>query len=192
MKKLIIILSLFYFNNIGIDKVITYCDDLYSACYKFLSHPAIEGIRHKAYPDGHGKLTIGIGCTENVTPEMVITDAQIEARFRAALLEAINKVNKTIDVNFPINKQVVLVSQAFNLQSYQHLILHLNESEEIYKKKILEYCRDAGGIIERGLLKRRIYERLLWEGKDWTSLTAKLDQMSVPQIQNEMKILFAA
>ena len=133
-----------------------------------------EGVRLTAYKDSGGILTIGYGHTKNVKEDDIITEDDAEKLLKIDLLNAEARVEKKVNWNqmphFDQNKWDALISQAFNLRSFEMLADHLKESETIYLSKTLLYCKDVKGHTLWGLKKRRIAEVLLYLGESWENI----------------------
>ena len=133
-----------------------------------------EGVRPTAYKDSGGILTIGYGHTKNVKEGDIITEDDAEKLLKIDLLNAEARVEKKVNWNqmphFDQNKWDALISQAFNLRSFEMLADHLKESETIYLSKTLLYCKDVKGHTLWGLKKRRIAEVLLYLGESWENI----------------------
>lgn len=137
-----------------------------------------EGRRKEAYSDTGGVWTIGIGSTKNVKLGMKITDAEIDERWEEDLHDAIIRVDSIVNVVLTEHEKCALISQAFNLKSFGKLAGYVNEDKELYKKKMLLYCKDIKGNWLKGLKIRRIAERLLFENREWLDFAKWAQQKS--------------
>ncbi|MGV8130498.1 MAG: lysozyme [Candidatus Pacearchaeota archaeon] len=126
-----------------------------------------EGRKHTAYSDSAGISTIGVGHTKGVKADMKATDTQIDKWLDEDLTDALNRVNKTVYKDMTQGELDALVSQAFNLRSFEKLGFYFNLDKEVWRKKTLLYCRDVKGNWLKGLKIRRISERLLSEDREW-------------------------
>ena len=126
-----------------------------------------EGCRYKAYQDSAGIWTIGIGSTKDVLEGMVIDDRQVEIRWNDDIQDAIDRTDHILKVKVNDDEMSTLISQAYNLRSFPRLVGYLNTDKNLYKEKMLLYCKDVEGHYLKGLQIRRISERLLFESRDW-------------------------
>lgn len=141
-----------------------------------------EGCHLKAYPDpktGAAPITIGWGTTRRPdgTSFMLgqfITQQQadeylmydVESRF----LPALRKIPHWEEMN--INQHGALLSFAYNLgaafygnDGFNTISRNLREKNWISIPKTLELYRNPGSNVEKGLLRRRIAEGVLWSKK---------------------------
>ena len=151
-----------------------------------------EGRKNTAYKDSGGVWTIGLGSTKNVTPGLVISEAEIYARFETDIMDAIDRANKNVSVTLNDAEKVAVISQAYNLRSFEKLADHLNQDRALYKKKLLLYYYDIAKHPVKGLLIRRIAERLQFEGRDWRTTATALQKMKLEDVQSEVNNLFTS
>ena len=148
-----------------------------------------EGFRSEAYQDSTGIWTIGYGHTKGVKKGMIITKEEGSEYLKQDLQDAEDRVKRMFPDPMPKNEWDVLVSLAYNLASFEALAKHLIKDRELFKKKMLLYYRTKGS--ERGLKRRRIAERLLFEGRDWKTIADELDGKSLGEMILREKELFA-
>lgn len=126
-----------------------------------------EGKHKEAYQDSAGIWTIGYGHTKNVKQGMIASDTQIDKWLGGDLAGSLNRVNKVVYKEMTQDELDALVSQAFNLRSFEKLAFHYNLDKEVWRKKTLLYCKDVKGNWLKGLKIRRISEVLLSQGNEW-------------------------
>lgn len=155
---------------------------------------SFEGCHLTAYICPAGKLTIGYGHTGSVTPGMTITKVQAEnflkedcARFEAHVSSFDKKYAWTQ------NEFDALVSFAFNIGSINQLTANGTRSKDIIAKKILEYNK-SGGRVLNGLTKRRQAEHGMFvnsdKGADKVMRTLKLgmEGQDVKELQEALTL----
>jgi lysozyme len=129
-----------------------------------------EGLELKAYKDSVGVLTIGYGSTgSHVKPGMTITAQEAEA----LLLKDVERFEEGVSaaVKVPLNQNQfdALVSFSFNLGlgSLQKstLLRKLNAGDYAGAQAEFKRWNKAGGIVLRGLVRRRASEALLFGSK---------------------------
>lgn len=151
---------------------------------------AFEGCRLTAYPDSGGIYTIGYGHTKGVKRGDKITLEQAD-KF---LDEDIDVARKRIPIAIPLTEYefAACISLAFNLTlpSFKKLMSHLAKDKELFKSKMLLYCKDVRGNYLAGLLKRRICERMLFENRDWRDALKRLEGRSTKEMLEVQKQLF--
>lgn len=137
---------------------------------KLVKH--FEGLQLKAYQDTAGIWTIGYGHTNNVYPNMIITESEATHYLYEDLLIAEQKVDRYLKRNIKIHEKDALISGAYNLttKSIKRLIEYVNVDPNIYLDKIVLYCKDIQGHTLVGLKKRRLAERDLFLGKTWEEI----------------------
>jgi lysozyme len=117
-----------------------------------------------AYDDGTGVWTVGYGHTHNVTPNMVITQAQADAFLAQDIAIAESVVNGAAEVDLTPNQFSALVSFEFNTGALEgSTLLKLVNSEDFRgaADQFLKWVW-AGGEILAGLEARRAAERALF------------------------------
>ena len=153
-----------------------------------------EGFRTTAYQDSADIWTIGYGHTKNVYKGMTITKPQAIEFLKEDLADSTKRLSV---VKIPLNDQekAVMLSLGYNLttKSYNTLAGHLNKDKKLFREKLLLYSKDVAGNYLKGLLIRRIAERLLFEGRDWKEFTAwaQKKESSIDDIKDRMEILFS-
>lgn len=167
-------------------------DNILNILFEFI--PFFEGKRYKSYKDGAGKLTIGIGHTLGVTEGMTATDDQIKQWFSQDLHDANLRVTTMVKVPLNDNQYACMVDIGYNLSyaSSVNLSKYVNTDVNEFKTKLLLYCNDFRGGKEKGLLIRRIAERLLFEGRDWKIVSEyQKPNFTVQMINDEIVKLFS-
>ena len=125
-----------------------------------------EGVRLKAYDDGVGIWTIGVGHTKGVKRGDEITMAQVDEFLRADLEDAESAVRLNVKVPLEQCQFDALVSFVFNVGAVAFksstLLKKLNAGG--YDGAADEFLRwnKAGGRVLAGLTKRRISERMMF------------------------------
>lgn len=155
---------------------------------EFLDH--FEGNRLEAYPDSGGIYTIGRGHTDGVKKGDKITQKQSDDFLTEDIKIARRRI--PMDIDLKENEYEALISMAFNLTtiSFNKLIEYLRKDKDLFKSKMLLYGKDIRGNYLPGLLKRRICERLLFEGKDWRAVAKQMEGKTIPEILTIQKQLF--
>ena len=128
-----------------------------------------ETWKHKAYDDGYGYVTIGVGNRKsNPKPNTTITSEMVWWLF----VEDLKDVEKVIDDNVKVplnqNEYDALVSFVFNVGTTAFkkstLLKKLNANDRSGAAKQFERWCMVKGKVSQGLLKRRKLERQLFEG----------------------------
>jgi lysozyme len=125
-----------------------------------------EGVRLKAYDDGVGVWTIGVGHTKGVRRGDEITMDQVDEFLRDDLAEAEKTVSTRVIAPLTQGQFDALVSFVFNVGSgafmASTLLKKLNARD--YDGAADEFLRwnKAGGRVLAGLTKRRISERMMF------------------------------
>lgn len=137
------------------------------ACYALVRKA--EGVRFKAYQDGGGVWTVGIGHTKGVTSATTCSSAQAEAWLEADMADAVAAVNR---LALPCTQDQfdALCSFTFNEGSGKFscsTLLHLHKGKS-FNAAAAEFGKWVlcAGEIEGGLVKRRAREALLYLGED--------------------------
>ena len=151
-------------------------DNVLNILKPFLSRT--EGCRYVAYRDTGGVLTIGIGSTSNVTEGMTIDDAGVLERLKNDLHNADLKVISDVTVLLNDNQYACVLDCAYNLttKSFIHLATLLNQSTNSFELDLIQHCRDMQGNYLKGLVKRRIADRLLFNNMDWLNFVNWAEQ----------------
>ena len=125
-----------------------------------------EGCAFRAYQDIGGTWTIGYGCIHNVTPEMVIGQAEADQRLLEDLESAQVAVILQIHVPLNANQHGALISFCYN-EGAGHL--HASTVERCINMHDYAKAADAfllwdkcRGVTVPGLLRRREAERALF------------------------------
>ena len=142
-----------------------------------------EGGELTVYPDTAGLPTVGVGHLvrpkDNLKIGDTITPEQAEAFFQSDLNNATKRVDKVISSYLLDYQKSCLISQAFNLRSFEQLAVQLEISgKDTYKRKMLLYCKDSKGTTFNGLFIRRIAERLLFENRYWLDIAKNLQTVN--------------
>ena len=149
-----------------------------------------EDCKLESYQDSAGVWTIGWGSTKNVKAGMKITQEEADKRLEEDLKDAEDRVRKALpNIYFSKNELEALISLAYNLRSFEMLVSYLPDRGK-FKKKMLLYCRDIKGNFLKGLKIRRIAERLLFEGREWSDIAKELQKKNVSVITEEERKLF--
>ena len=134
-----------------------------------------EGLLLEAYLDAVGIWTIGYGHTSQagaprVVPGMVITEPRAEDILRNDLRKFEYDVESLVDVHLTQHQFDALVSLTFNIGptnlAGSTLLKRLNEGDYQAARKEFAKWRKAGGVILRGLERRRAAEQDLWDRAD--------------------------
>ncbi|MGR2682942.1 lysozyme [Chromobacterium haemolyticum] len=126
-----------------------------------------EGLRLKAYQDAVGVWTIGYGHTgPDVTPGLVITQAQADALLARDLSRFETGVTRLVQVPLHQNQFDALVSFSYNLGlgSLQNSTLLRLLNQRDYAGAAAQFPRwnKAGGKVLPGLTRRRAAEQALF------------------------------
>lgn len=125
-----------------------------------------EGVRLKAYDDGVGVWTIGVGHTAGVKRGDVITMAQVDEFLRSDLKDAEDAVNNSVKVPLTQGQFDSLVSFVFNLGAGAFrgstLLKKLNAGDYVGAGDEFLKWNKAGGRVMAGLVKRRAAERTMF------------------------------
>lgn len=152
-----------------------------------------EGCHLTAYLCPAGKLTIGYGHTKGVRKGMTITKAQADAFLREDCATAEKNVSSfNSKYSWTQNEFDALVSFAFNIGSINQLTANGTRSKETIAKKILEYNKSNGKVLQ-GLVKRRKAEQALFlldEKKPSNTDVLKIGSKgeNVKQLQKDLSI----
>ena len=130
-----------------------------------------EGLRLRAYDDGVGVWTIGIGTIrypngKRVQKGDVITEAQAEEYLKHDLNNFEKTINDVVKVPLTQNQYDAIVSLTYNIGaaafSRSTLLKRLNNKD--YKGAADQFLvwNKAGGKVMRGLIRRREAERALF------------------------------
>lgn len=146
-------------------------------CEKLIKH--FEKLKLKAYICPAGVLTIGWGHTKTVTKGMKINEVIAQKLLNADLYHCMQILRMHLKVEVSQGVYDALISQTFNMtyRSTKKLIEYVNNDIEVYKKKILLYCKDINGVTLEGLRIRRWAELQLAEGKSWDEILPEVQKM---------------
>lgn len=146
-----------------------------------LSDAGFELIRsfegyHTALPDGSCKAyldtlakphvwTVGYGVTEGVQPNMVLTKDEAEAMFRRELEKHEAIVTRCVTVDIGQSNFDALVSFQYNTGALPKstLLKKLNAKDFDGAAREFDLWNKAGGVVYKGLVRRRAAERALFE-----------------------------
>lgn len=125
-----------------------------------------EGLRLKAYDDGTGTLTIGVGHTGiDVKPGMEISIQRAEELLKADIARAKALITQYIEVPLNDNQMAALISLVFNCGAapLKGTLGHLLNAKD-YDTAALQFARwtHAGGRVLNGLVRRRAAEKKLF------------------------------
>lgn len=136
-----------------------------------------EGLSLKAYKCPAGINTIGYGHTNKVKITDVISLDEANAFLLIDLRQSENLVNSNIKVKISQSEFDALVSLAFNLtlKSFKMLAGYVNVNKDIFRSKILLYCKDINGKVLQGLRTRRKAELMLFNGMDFPLIKQSLN-----------------
>lgn len=130
---------------------------------------SFEGLRLEAYPDpatGGEPFTVGYGHTGEVTPGMVITEAEAEELLRQDIVQFEMCVNGALQVPVTQGQFDALVSFAFNLGCgnlrRSTLLRKLNAGDATGAAAEFAVWNRAAGRVMAGLTRRREAERDLF------------------------------
>lgn len=125
-----------------------------------------EGVRLRAYDDGVGVWTIGVGHTKGVESGDTATMEQVDEWLREDLHDAESAVTSAVDVSVEQHQFDALVSLAFNIGggafSSSTLVKKLNAGDYYGAADQFLRWNMAGGRPMAGLTKRRVAERKLF------------------------------
>lgn len=126
-----------------------------------------EGERFKAYQCVAGVWTIGVGHTEGVKPNDEITPEESHALLLSDLYYFKKKVAPLVDVDVTEGQFIALMSFVFNVgvNAFMTSTLRkrLNTGDLVQASFEFLKWKFAGGVIVKGLLKRRQAERELFD-----------------------------
>lgn len=128
-----------------------------------------ETWKHKAYDDGYGYVTIGVGNRKSKPkPNTTITSEMVWWLFVEDLKDVETVVDDLVNVPLNQNEYDALVSFVFNIGSTAFekstLLRLLNENKkEAAAKQFKRWCI-VKGVKSNGLVKRRQYEQQLFGG----------------------------
>jgi lysozyme len=127
---------------------------------------SFEGLELSAYQDSVGVWTIGFGHTRGVKEGQTITEAGAERLLEDDLSGFEKGVEAAVTVPLTDNQFAALVSFAFNLGlgslRSSTLLKKLNAGKYLEAADEMLRWNRAGGVVLRGLTKRRAMERALF------------------------------
>ena len=128
-----------------------------------------ETWQHKAYDDGFGYVTIGVGHRKSKPAKnTTITSDTVWWLFVKDLQHVEQVVDNAVKVPLNQNEYDALVSFVFNIGGTAFkkstLLRLLNENQRTEAARQFERWCMVKGVKSNGLLKRRQYERRLFEG----------------------------
>lgn len=131
-------------------------------------HTRLEDGRCAAYLDKLAKphiWTIGFGCTENVKPGMIWTEAEAEAALMRELEKHAAIVDRVVTVPIGENNRAALISFQYNTGGLPKstLLKRLNAGDFDGAAREFDRWSKAGGKVYKGLVRRRAAERALFE-----------------------------
>lgn len=128
-----------------------------------------ETWQHKAYDDGYGYLTIGVGNRKSKPkPNTTITSSMVWWLFVEDLKDVQNIVDDLVKVPLTQHEYDALVSFAFNVGSTAFknstLLKLINQNKKTEAAKQFDRWIFVKGKKSQGLIRRRSMERTLFEG----------------------------
>tara|TARA_R100000664_G_C2741123_1_gene129586 strand:+ start:933 stop:1382 length:450 start_codon:yes stop_codon:yes gene_type:complete len=130
-----------------------------------------EGCRLEPYRCSADVLTIGYGHTRNVIENMKITEDTAEALLQQDLKDFEDHVTSLSQVELNQDQFDALVSWTFNLgagnlkTSTMLKVLNQKKYDEVPEQ--MKRWNKSAGVVNDGLVKRRLAESLLFLGEDW-------------------------
>lgn len=126
-----------------------------------------EGYKLKAYRDGAGVWTVGVGHTgPGIVAGLVITDEQAESFLTNDLAKAEHAVNAHVTAPMTQNMFDALVDFTFNLGTGalagSKLLKFLNAGDKMEAADQFQYWDHINGVVSAGLLRRRLAEKDLF------------------------------
>ena len=131
-----------------------------------------EGCRLEPYLCSANVLTIGYGHTKDVVENMSITQDTAEVLLKQDLKEFEDHVSRLVEVHLNQNQFDALVSWTFNLgagnlkTSTMLKVLNQRKYDEVPEQ--MQRWNKSAGVVNKGLVKRRGAEALLFASKAWT------------------------
>lgn len=130
-----------------------------------------EKWRTKAYDDGYGNITIGVGHTKTKYAKgKLITDEKVWDLLIKDIVEVESELTKTVKVELTVNEWDALVCFVFNIGgdkwATSTLLKLLNKDKKADAAKQFPRWKFAGGKESGGLVKRRADEALMFQGVD--------------------------
>jgi len=128
-----------------------------------------ETWQHKAYDDGYGYLTIGVGNRKSKPkPNTTITSSMVWWLFVEDLKDVQEVVDSSVSVVLKQHEYDALVSFAFNVGSSAFkkstLLKLINQNKKTEAAKQFDRWVFVKGKKSQGLIRRRSMERTLFEG----------------------------
>jgi lysozyme len=129
-----------------------------------------EGLRLTAYQDSVGVWTIGYGHTgSDVRPGLTITQQQASDLLLKDVASAVATVNRLTTIKLSQNQFDALVDFAFNAGggnlASSTLLREVNAGNFDLAAGQFVRWDHAGGVVVQGLLRRRLAEAALFQGK---------------------------
>jgi len=142
------------------------CIDLVKSFEGF--HTKLPDGRCKAYLDTLAKpnvYTIGWGCTEGIRAGMVWTEAEAEEALARELEKHAAIVDRVVTVPIGENNRSALISFQYNTGGLPKstLLKKLNKGDFDGAAREFDLWNKAGGVVYKGLVRRRAAERALFE-----------------------------
>ena len=130
-----------------------------------------EGCELKAYRCPANVLTIGYGHIKDVKEGDQITKEEANYMLQEEMIEYEGYVNDMVDVELNQSQYDSLCAWVYNLgpTNFQSstLLKVLNEGKYNEIPQQIKRWNKAGGEVLNGLIRRRLAEALLFEGKEW-------------------------
>lgn len=131
-------------------------------------HTRLEDGRCAAYLDKLAKphiWTIGYGCTEDIKPGMIWSEAEAEAALMRELEKHAAIVDRVVTVPIGENNRAALISFQYNTGGLPKstMLKKLNAGDFDGAAREFDRWSKAGGKVYKGLVRRRAAERALFE-----------------------------
>ena len=130
-----------------------------------------EGCELKAYRCPANVLTIGYGHIKDVKEGDQITKEEANYMLQEEMIEYEGYVNDMVDVELNQSQYDSLCAWVYNLgpTNFQSstLLKVLNKGKYNEVPQQIKRWNKAGGEVLNGLIRRRLAEALLFEGKEW-------------------------
>ena len=130
-----------------------------------------EGCELKAYRCPANVLTIGYGHIKGVKEGDQITKEEANYMLQEEMIEYEGYVNDMVDVELNQSQYYSLCAWVYNLgpTNFQSstLLKVLNKGKYNEVPQQIKRWNKAGGEVLNGLIRRRLAEALLFEGKEW-------------------------
>ena len=133
-----------------------------------------EGCELEAYKCPAGVWTIGFGFTKDVKEGDIWSHDHAEHMLDVELEEYEDYINDLVKVELQQHQFDALVAWVYNLGAgnliSSTLLVKLNAGDYVDVPHEIQRWNKANGEVLEGLVRRRIAEALLFEGKDWSEV----------------------